>query len=834
MKRFQYDMKRFRFVHLNVHSHYSILDGCASIEEIVDAAIKDRMQGIAITDNGNMFGIMDFFTYVTRINSKIISRKKPFKPIIGCEVYVSEHGCRVRKDSKDTKGYHLTVLAKNLIGYKNLIKIVSHSWTDGFYMSTRTDRIDLERYHEGLIVLSGGFGSEVYTKIANDDMTGLDETIEWYKQTFTDDYYLELQRNVKYDLNSNVPKNQIPEQQRINTILMQKAKEHGIKVVATNDVRYVKPRDLTTYNIQRCKAVGKTLDEFTNMIPLSSRWLKSRKEMSELFADIPEAIFNTMEIFDKIEFYNICHAPMVPSTDIPREFGRYEDKKYEYLRYLSYSKAKQIYGEQLPDEVSDRLDFELKIIKQRGVSDYFLFLHEVVNAVQTELGVWIGSWRGPAAGCLVNYCLGITKIDPLQYGLLFECFISSKCKAFPSIFLNLDWEGRLRVIDWLKQKYGEACCAYIVTFDEYTAKSAFDTVAQIMQIPESVSSPITKALPFHSCFLLKDVLHLEPEVRKAVRKTKMSLHNVLEKASTLDRKVYRTGVHPDGIVVSDEPISNLVPLMTSEIEDNEGNPKRLNCVQYKDWDVEAAGLVMFDISGLNTLSIMKETIEKIRESKGINIDIEQIPIDDAKTFELFQNGMTEDILQFGMQWMRKLLIDFHPTCFEDLVILNGKCCFSPCPEDYIEYFATVIKTIIKQKNSGKPIKYTIPCMEKYLHNTYGVIIYIEQAMQISCLISNFTRSESDMLRRALYLLQKDVLATTLKTRFVEGGIKNGHTKETLEKVWRDIERKNIWLTSKAHIVCRTWLAYQMAYLKANYPEEFSKVIEGYNLDYNSL
>lgn len=829
-------MRRFRFVHLNVHSHYSILDGCASIVEIVNAAIKDRMPGIAITDNSNMFGIMDFFNHVTRINRERMSEgKKPFKPIIGCALYVSEHGCRVRKDSKDTKSYHLTVLAKNLIGYKNLIKIVSHSWTDGFYMSTRTDRIDLERYHEGLIVLSGGFGSEVYTKIANDDMTGLDETIEWYKQTFTDDYYLELQRNVKYDLNSNVPKNQIPEQQRINTILMQKAKEHGVKVVATNDVRYVKPRDLTTYNIQRCKAAGKTLDEFTNMIPLSSRWLKSRKEMSELFADIPEAIFNTMEIFDKIEFYNIRHAPMVPSTDIPREFGRYEDKKYEYLRYLSYSKAKQIYGEQLPDKVSDRLNFELKIIKQCGLSDYFLFLQEVVNAAQRELGVWIGSWRGSAAGCLVNYCLGITKIDPLQYGLLFECFIRPESKALPYIYLALDWEGRLRVVDWLKQKYGEECCAYIVTFDKYTGESAFDTVTQVMQIPESVSSPITKALlSISGWYSLGYALRFEPEVRKAVRKTKMSLHNVFERASTLQGRIYRTGVHPDGIVVSDEPISNLAPLMTAEIEDKEGNPKRLNCVQYGDyWDVDEAGLVWFDISGLNTLSIMKETIEKIRESKGINIDIEQIPIDDTKTFELFQNGMTEDILQFEMQWMRKLLIDFHPICFEDLVILNGKCCFSPCPEEYIEYFATVIKTIIKHKNSGKPIKYTIPCMEKYLHNTYGVIIYIEQAMQISCLISNFTRSESDMLRKALFLPQKDVLAT-LKTRFIEGGIKNGHTKKTLEKVWRDIERNNIWLNRKAHIVCRTWLAYQMAYLKANYPEEFGKVIERYNLDCNSL
>ena len=383
-------MNRFRFVHLNVHSHYSINDGCASIRELVDAAIKDKMPGIAITDNGNMFGIMEFFDYVSRINIERKEKgKRSFKPIFGCELYVAKNGSKDKKDGhKDLKGFHLTVLAKNLTGYKNLVKIVSNSWTDGFYGSPRTDRADLEKYHEGLIVLSGSAGSKVFTKISKGDIEGLEETIRWYQQTFGEDYYLELHRCADYDLKSDTPSDLMLEQQRVNAVLMQKAKEYGIKVVATNDVHYVAPEDLAAYNIQQCYATGKTMDEFAKTDILQFRWLTSRKHMCELFSDVPDAIANTMDIYDKVEFYDIRHAPIVPAINISDGFGNERrEKEDNYLEYLSFSKAKQIYGESLPEDVSERLKFELQIIKQRAASGYFLFFQDVVNTAQSELGV---------------------------------------------------------------------------------------------------------------------------------------------------------------------------------------------------------------------------------------------------------------------------------------------------------------------------------------------------------------------------------------------------------------------------------------------------------------
>ena len=470
-------MKAYRFAHLNVHSHYSINDGCASIKELVDAAIKDKMPGIAITDTGNMFGIMEFFDYVSQINiDRLEKGKKPFKPIIGCELYVAKNGSKDKKDGhKDLKGFHLTVLAKNLIGYKNLMKIVSDSWTEGFYASPRTDRVNLEKYHEGLIVLSGSAGSEVFSKISNDDIEGLEETIKWYQQTFGEDYYLELQRCADYDLKSDTPSNLMLEQQRVNAVLMQKTKESGVKVVATNDVHYVAPEDLTAYNIQQCYATGKTMDEFAKTDILQFRWLRSRKEMRELFPDVPEAIANTMEIYDKVEFYDIRHAPIIPTIDIPNGFGDEEISKDDaYLEYLSFAKAKQIYGESLSEDVADRLHFELEIIRQRGASGYFLFLQDVVNTAQSELGVWVGPGRGSAAGSLVCYCLGITKIDPLKHDLLFERFLSIEGTMFPDVDIDFDDEGRERVINWLQQKYGKDCCAHIVSFSTFPGDSVLN------------------------------------------------------------------------------------------------------------------------------------------------------------------------------------------------------------------------------------------------------------------------------------------------------------------------------------------------------------------------
>ena len=815
-------MNRFRFVHLNVHSHYSINDGCASIKELVDAAIKDKMPGIAITDNGNMFGVMELFDYVSRINNERRQiGKKPFKPIIGCELYVAPGVKEDKKLCKHSKGFRLTVIAKNYQGYKNLIKIVSNSWTDGFYMRPRTDHHDLEKYHEGIIVLSGGVGSEVYSHVVSDDLAGLDAAIKWYKQSFGVDYYLELQRCADYDLKSDTPSNLMLEQQKVNAVLMQKAKEYGVKVVATNDVHYVAPDDLAAYNIQQCYATGKTMDEFAKTDILQFRWLTSRKHMCELFSDVPEAIASTMEIFDKVEFYDIRHAPIVPAINIPDGFGdERREKEDNYLEYLSFFKSKQIYGESLPKDVTDRLNFELQIIKQRAASGYFLFLQEVINTIQSELGVWVGPGRGSAAGSLVCYCLGITKIDPLKHDLLFERFLSPEGMMFPDIDIDFDDEGRERVLEWLQQKYGKECCAHVVSFRTFSTANAFSTVARVSQMHTPETLAINKLLSGYSWRSIKNYVKYEPEIRKAIQKVGNPLRNAFANTAILERKICGLGVHACGVVVADKPVSDWAPVSTCSIEDSKGNEQIVNCTQYEGCHVESSGLIKFDFLDFNTLSQMRDICASVKVHYDKDFDIEKIPIDDEKTMELFQTGQTDDVFQFSSKGMQKYLQKLHPTCFEDLVILN--CMYRPGPMDYIA-------TLVRQKHSKKAVKYIIPCSEKYLHNTYGIIVYQEQIMMLSRLIANFDRSESDLLRKALGKRKMDVLSI-LKPHFIEGGIKNGHKKNALEKVWNEMERKGLYAFNKSHAVCYTWLAYQMAYLKANYPEEFKQVIEKYNSD----
>ncbi len=736
-------MKAFRFVHLNVHSHYSINDGCASIKELVDAAIKDRMPGIAITDNGNMFGVMEFFDYVSRINIERQEKgKKPFKPIIGCELYVVPGAKEDKKLGKHCKGYRLTVLAKNYQGYKNLIKIVSNSWTDGFYMRPRTDHHDLEKYHEGLLVLSGGAGSEVYSHVVSDDIAGLDATIKWYKQTFADDYYLELLRCADYDLKSDMPSNLMLEQQKVNTVLIQKANEYGVKLVATNDVHYVAPEDLAAYNIQQCYATGKTMDEFAKTDILQFRWLTSRKYMCELFSDVPEAIANTMEIFDKVEFYDIRHAPIVPAINIPDGFGNERrEKEDNYLEHLSFAKAKQIYGELLPEDVTERLEFELKIIKQKGASGYFLFLQDVINTAQSELGVWAGSGRGSTAGSLVCYCLGITKIDPLKHDLLFERFLSIDRVTLPNIDIDFDDEGRERVLEWLQQKYGKECCAHVVSFREFSTANAFSTIARVTQLHTPETLAINELLSGYPWRSIKNYIKYEPEIRKAIRKVGNPLRNAFANTAILERKICGLGVHACGVVVADKPVSDWAPISTCSIEDSKGNEQLVNCTQYDEWYVESSGLIIFDFFGLKTLSQMRDICASVKVHYDKDFDIAKIPIDDEKTFKLFQTGQTDDVFLFYSQRMQKYLRDLHPTCFEDLVILN--CMYRPGAMEDIPKF-------ILHKKTKKGITYIVPYMEKYALN-------------------------------------------------------------------------------KAHAVCYTWMAYQMAYLKAHYPEEFKQVIDKDNL-----
>ncbi len=517
-----------------------------------------------------------------------------------------------------------------------------------------------------------------------------------------------------------------------------------------------------------------------------------------------------MEIFDKVESYDIRHAPIVPAISIPDGFGNERrEKEDNYLEYLSFSKAKQIYGESLPKDVTDRLKFELQIIKQRAASGYFLFLQDVINTAQSELGVWVGPGRGSAAGSLVCYCLGITKIDPLKHDLLFERFLSPEGTMFPDIDIDFDDEGRERVLEWLQQKYGKECCAHVVSFYKFFSATAFSTAARAYQMPLS-----DRMIIYH--LLTEDprrsIKHQLPKARKAYP-------NIFAISEVLEQKVQGFDVYGCGFVIADEPVSNWAPVSTCSIEDSKGNEQIVNCTQYDEWHVESSGLIKFDFLGLKTLSQMRDICASVKVHYDKDFDIEKIPMDDEKTMELFQ-GLTDDVFQFSSKGMQKYLQQLHPTCFEDLVILN--CLYRPGPMDFIA-------TLVKHKNSKKAIKYIIPCMEKYLHNTYGIIVYQEQIMMLSQLIANFDRGESDLLRKALGKRKMDVLSV-LKPRFIEGGIKNGYKKNALEKVWNEMEAKGMYAFQKSHAVCYTWLAYQMAYLKANYQEEFKQVIEKYNSD----
>lgn len=806
-------MKTPNFVHLNVHSHYSILNGCFTIQQIVDSAIKNRMPGIAITDYGNMFGIMEFIEYVARINKERHEKgKKPFKPIIGCELYVAKHGSKEQKNGvKDIKGYHLTVLAKNLIGYKNLMKIVSNAWTDGFYAAPRTDRKDLEQYHEGLIVLSGGFGSEVFTHIYKEDMAALEETIKWHKQVFGCDYYLEIRRDADYDLSQDAPSGLMIEQEKVNKVLIQKSKEYGVKVVATNDVHYVNPEDLAVYNIQQCILVGKTMEEF-DTAPLRFRWLTSKKFMTELFSDYPEAISNTMEIFDKVETYDIHHAPIMPPVSIPEGFKNDTD----YLEHLTYTKAKVIYGVPLPEEVDDRLQFELEIIKKNGAERYFLFIQDVVNYAEKELGALVGPGRGTSAGSLVAYCLGITKIDPLKHDLLFERFMCPDRQMLSDIDLDFDEEGRSHVIEWLNDKYGKDYCAHIISYSIFSTRTAFSSVAQVKLLPAETAKAIHQAIPVYYPYYPKtmdNAIKYSPELRKLVRSAGQTIQNAICDTKVLEGTIKGTGVHACGFIVSDSPISDWAPVCVQEDPDEEG--KTIRCTQYDGRTIEKTGLIKFDFLSLKTLSQLKKICERIKVKTGKDFDMEKIPLDDQKTLELFQRGDTEDIFQYETHGMQKCLRELHPTTFEDLVLLNVM---------YRPGIMENIPLLIKRKKDVSKIRYVIPNMEKYLHDTYGILVYQEQLMLLSRLIADFNRGESDALRKAMGKRKQDKLAE-LKLKFIKGGMNNGYKKSTLERIWKDWEHKGMYAFNKAHAVCYSWLGYQMGYLKANYPEVFNQVMK---------
>ena len=881
------------FVHLHVHTQYSLLDGQASVSALVDKAMKNGMKGIAVTDHGNMFGIKEFTNYVNKKNggpkgeikdqkkriSAIESGKvecedkeaeiaickakiaeaeaKLFKPIIGCEMYVARRTMDKKEGKPDQSGYHLIVLAKNEKGYHNLIKLVSHAWTDGYYMRPRTDRNELEKYHEGLIVCSACLGGEVPKKITQGLLDEAEEAIQWYKNLFGEDYYLELQRH-----KATVPRanhEAYPLQVNVNSHLIEYSKKYNVKLICSNDVHFVEEAHAEAHDRLICLSTGKDLDDPKRMLYTKQEWMKTREEMNELFADVPEALSNTLEILDKVEYYSIDHPPIMPTFAIPEEFGTEEgyrqkytekdlfdeftqdengnvvlsedaaldkikrlggyDKLYrikleaDYLKKLTFDGAKKFYGDPLSPEIKERLVFELHIMKTMGFPGYFLIVQDFIAAGR-NMGVSIGPGRGSAAGSAVAYCLQITKIDPIRYDLLFERFLNPDRISLPDIDIDFDDDGRGEVLRWVTEKYGHEKVAHIITYGTMATKLAIKDVARVQKLPLSESDRLAKLVPDkipEKKLNLRNAIDYVPELQAAEASPDPLVRDTLKYALMLEGNVRGTGVHACGTIICRDDITDWVPVSTAD--DKETGEKML-VTQYEGSVIEDTGLIKMDFLGLKTLSIIKEAVENIRFSKNIELDIDTISIEDPATYKLYSDGRTIGTFQFESAGMQKYLRELQPSTFEDLIAMNAL--YRPGPMDYIPDF-------IDRKHGRKPIEYDIPVMEKYLKDTYGITVYQEQVMLLSRLLADFTRGESDALRKAMGKKLRDKL-DHMKPKFIEGGRKNGHDPKVLEKIWTDWEKFASYAFNKSHATCYSWVAYQTAYLKANYPSEYMAAV----------
>ena len=848
------------FVHLHVHTYYSILDGQSSIQRLVDKAIADGMRGMAITDHGNMFGVKELYNYCAKVNKKRkAAGKEPFKPIFGCEMYVAHRRKEQRsRESGDMGGYHLIVLAKNYKGYKNLIKLVSRAWTDGFYMKPRTDRADLELYHEGLMVCSACLAGEVPSKILKGDIAGAREAIEWYRRLFGEDYYLELQRHEVKDPNQRANRETFPQQQKVNKVLIELAEEYNIKPVCTNDAHFVDEDNAEAHDHLLCLSTGKDLDDPSRLLYSKQEWFKTRAEMNAVFPDVPEALSNTLELLDKTEFYSIDHDPIMPFFPIPAEFGTEDDvrRRYtpeqlireftsdengantlppdeaeskirhlggierlyrikfeaDYLGKLAYDGAARLYGDPLPKDVEERIRFELHVMKTMGFPGYFLIVQDFINTARDKLGVMVGPGRGSAAGSVVAYCLGITRIDPLKYDLLFERFLNPDRISLPDIDTDFDDDGRGKVLEWVEDKYGHDRVAHIITYATMATKNSIKDVARVERLPLDISNRLCKAipdrLPDNMKMNLGNAIKCVPELRDAETSSDPKLSNTIKYAKMLEGTVRGTGIHACGTIICRDPVSDWVPVSTAEDKTLSGH--KLLTTQYDGHVIEETGLIKMDFLGLSTLSIIKEALENIKLTKGITLDIDSIPLDDAETYKLYQEGRTVGTFQFESAGMQKYLRELKPTVFEDLIAMNAL--YRPGPMDYIPSF-------IRRKNGKEPITYDLPCMEKYLRDTYGITVYQEQVMLLSRELADFTRGESDALRKAMGKKKKDIV-DAMKPKFIEGGTRHGYSTKTLEKIWADWEKFASYAFNKSHATCYSWVSYQTAYLKAHYPAEF--------------
>ena len=889
-------MRMEPFIHLHVHTQYSLLDGQASIDALIDKAHKDGMRAIAVTDHGVMFGIKEFFNKVNKRNSKpqgvikesekalkpLLATSDPtaeelqqieelqakiaeakaaiFKPIIGCECYCARHGRLSKLASQDDRsGWHLIVLAKNKNGYKNLIKLVSLSWTEGFYGRPRIDKELLEKYHDDLIVCSACLGGEIPQLIMKGQIEKAEESICWFKQLFGADYYLEMQRHETHDPNADC--SIYPHQVEVNKVLVELAHKHDIKLIATNDVHFVNADDAEAHDRLICLSTGKDLDDPNRMRYSKQEWMKTTAEMNSIFSDVPEALRNTLEIADKVEFYSIDSGPIMPTFAIPEEFGTEEeyrkrlsekelfdeftrdengnvvlseedaqskikklggyDKLYrikleaDYLAKLTYDGAKPLYGDPLSEEVKERLNFELHIMKTMGFPGYFLIVQDFIRAAREELGVSVGPGRGSAAGSAVAYCLGITQIDPIKYDLLFERFLNPDRISLPDIDTDFDDDGRGEVLRWVTEKYGAERVAHIITYGTMATKSAIKDVARVQKLPLAEANHLVKLVPDKipdmKKFKLGDAINYVPELREAANGPDPLARDTLKYAQKLEGNVRNTGVHACGVIIGRYDISDVVPVSTAK--DKETGEEML-VTQYEGSVIEETGLIKMDFLGLKTLSIIKEAIENVRQTTGQELDIAHISLEDPATYKLYCEGRTTGTFQFESAGMQKYLKELQPSKFEDLIAMNAL--YRPGPMDYIPSF-------IARKQGREEIKYDIPIMERYLKDTYGITVYQEQVMLLSRLLANFTRGESDALRKAMGKKLIDKM-NHLKGKFMAGGQANGHKEETLNKIWADWEKFASYAFNKSHATCYSWVAYQTAYLKANFPSEYMAAV----------
>ena len=831
------------FIHLHVHSQFSILDGAAAVGDLIKKAHTDGMTALALTDHGTMFGIKEFHELCV---------KNGIKPILGIETYVASRGIQFKDkhEKEDRSGDHLILLAKNEKGYRNLLKLATIASNEGMYYKPRIDKNLLEKYGEGLIASSACLGGEIPQLILNGNISGAEDAITWYRKIFREDFYLEIQRHKTTD--PTLPTDVYESQVIVNQELLQLAAKHKVKVIATNDVHFTNEEDADAHDLLICLNTGKDLDDPGRMKYTKQEWFKTTAEMNVIFSDLPEVLMNTQEIADKVEFYQLDSNPIMPEFPIPAEFGsieKYAEENLEdalieefgeayerlggyekalrvkfesdYLRHLVYKGAAERYKD-FSEEVKERIDFELTTIKQMGFPGYFLIVQDFISAAR-KMGVIVGPGRGSAAGSAVAYTIGITNVDPLKYDLLFERFLNPERISMPDIDIDFDDDGRQMVLDWVKEKYGRERVAHICTFGTMAAKMAIRDVARVLKLPLSEADRLAKLVPETPKITLKTAYAEVPALEAEKKSDNPLIVKTLRFAETLEGCIRQFGVHACGVLIGKDNLDQNIPLMPTKDED-------LLTTQYDGHFVEAIGLLKMDFLGLKTLSIIKDCLENIRLSRKLNVDIDDIPFNDPKTFELFSQGNTTAIFQFESPGMKKWLRLLQPNRFEDLVAMNAL--YRPGPMDYIPNY-------VNRKLGKEAIIYDHPLMEQYLKETYGITVYQEQVMLLSRSLGQFTRGESDSLRKAMG--KKNLpLMDKLKTKFVAGCMGNPSfvegcnavskkPEELIEKIWKDWEAFASYAFNKSHSVCYAFIAYQTGYLKANFPSEFMAAVLSCNL-----